>query len=264
MDPAALPEPICPPWRLVRKRLDELKLPEDAPRQDVGDISELSSSIAEHGLLVPLLVEPDGTVRAGTRRLAAMRRLGIEEAECLIVPPGSDGPIVQLVENLHRKALDPLEEARAFRAILDRTGWSQAALARRLGVSPAKVCLALKLLEAPPELKEKLEAGELGSYAVATAAGRRERVERRLREGKVLAADFLPLSVRVPKRLLPPGVRARVFADRIEITFTVWTGSEASPPKLVEAFRAALGDELAFRRALEEARSKLAELSTTT
>ena len=60
-------------WRLSRRRLSSLRQADDALREETGDIEALGASIAQHGLLVPILIEPDGTVRAGNRRVEAMR-----------------------------------------------------------------------------------------------------------------------------------------------------------------------------------------------
>jgi len=267
---AGLGGPICPPWRLVRRSLEDLRLPADAPRAELGDLDALRESVARHGLLVPLLIEPDGTVRAGARRLAALRALGRQDAECLLLPPGAQPGVVQLVENLQRKGLAPVEEARAMRALLDATGWSQARLARELGVSPARVSLSLNLLAAPPEVQAQVDSGDSSAYAVASAFGRRgradgraERVAARIREGRPVRAGFAPASARVSARELPRGIRARAFADRVEITFTVWDESAGLEGlmSLVEAFRSALGDrEAACISALRKARARLAEL----
>jgi ParB/RepB/Spo0J family partition protein len=244
----------CPPWRLVRRKLSELRLPDDRPRSDAGDVEALARSVEEHGLLVPILIEPDGTVRGGARRLAALRKLGRDAADCLVLPPGSDPAIAQLVENLQRKDLSPIEEARGFKALLERTGWSQAHLARELGIAPSRVSLALNLLDAPEEVREAVEAGQESAYAVKTAFslrgradGRAERVERRVREGALRRAHFGQASARVSARELPEGVRARAYADRVEITFVV-----GDPSPGLEAVRDIVGTVASLLAGREE------------
>jgi ParB family chromosome partitioning protein len=66
-----------------------------------------------------------------------------------------DRPIEQLVENLHRADLNPIDRARAMRAVVD-AGVSQADLARKLGIAPSTVANDLGLLEAPPKLQQQL------------------------------------------------------------------------------------------------------------
>ena len=196
----------------------------------------LAASIKEHGLLVPVLIEPDGTVCAGARRLAALKALGREYAECLIIPAGTDPALAQLVDNVQRRDLAPLEEARAFRRILDHTGWRQVRLARELGISEARVSLALNLVGpngAPPEVLAAIERGEESAYAVKCAfseAGRRDGRARQVEKdigrasgagGDVFHVRFCPTGVRVPARCLPEGFRARAFPDRVEVAFTL-------------------------------------------
>lgn len=303
-------EHACPPWRLVRRKLSDLKIPgftteatesteteRHAKRQGSAgplpsessvtsvatgrsrgddDIESLAASVAQHGLLVPVLIEPNGTVRGGVRRLAALGALGREEVECLIMPPGTDPELAHLVENMQRKDLSPVEEARAFRHVLDRTGWRQVRLARELGISEARVSLALNLLDAPSEVLASVERHEQSAYDVECAfskAGRRdgraeemtrraEEIKRRVHSGDVVPARFSATGVRVPTRRLPEGIRARAFTDRVEIAFT--TTEEELPLAeldraggLAAALKTALGaSEGQVIAALREARSK--------
>jgi len=241
-------------WRQARRKLSELKLPPDGPREEHGDLEELKSSIGKHGLLVPVLIEPDGTVRGGTRRLRALSELKGEQAEveCIILPAGTDPAVAQLVENVHRKDLTPLEEAKAYRALLDKTGWTQRRLATEMCVSGSHLSRTLNLLRAPPEVQEKLAIGLVSRSAVERAYGlrasiaapdgnaggeegeaahpverpvralsRAERIRERLARNAPVHTRFIETSVRVPRAQLADGVRARVFADRIEVTVMV-------------------------------------------
>ena len=252
VEPRAKPAAEATPlqaWRLVRRRLSELKLPPDSPRRargepgklddELDDINDLKSSIAKHGLLVPVLIEPDGTLRAGTRRMRAILELKGKDAEveCIILPPGTDPRVAQLVENIHRKDLTPMEEARGFRALLDRTGWTQTRLASELRLTNERVSRKLNLLRAPPEVQAEVESGRASATAVERAYGRRacptvpqppspresgearaQRIRERLESGSPVHARYAETSVRVPTRLLPSNVRARVFLDRVEVT----------------------------------------------
>jgi ParB family chromosome partitioning protein len=260
---------VCPPWRLVRRRLAELKVPSDSPRGEDVDVGSLARSVARHGLLVPILIEPDGTVRAGSRRLTAVRKLGRKEVECLLLPPGADPSVVQLVENIQRKGLSPIEEAQAFKTLLDRTGWTQARLAGELGVPASRISLALNLLEAPPDVRNAVAEGRMSAYAVKTAfgkksrlSGRAEQVAERIRSGKNVRPHFAPPSLRVSVRDLPCSVRARVFYDRAEVTFTLKDDSPGldSITSLAVSVAACIGDsEGAVLRALRRTRKKLLE-----
>ena len=213
-------------WRLSRRKLATLHLPRESLREETGDIEALGESIAQHGLLVPVLIEPDGTVRAGRRRVEAMRaRDPSAEVECLVLPPGADPAVAEIVENVQRKELAPVEEAKAYRAMMDNLGWSKSRLAREIGVSTSRVRSRLYLLEAPPDVQAKVDSGEASAWAVAEAFskrgredGRAAKVSARLRRGGRARARYTPPSVRVPVAALPEGVRAKVFGDRVEIT----------------------------------------------
>lgn len=224
-------------WRLSRRKLSALRRPADPLREESGDIESLGESIAQHGLLVPILIEPDGTVRAGNRRVEAMRarlsaatpvRAGDPEVECLVLPPGTDPAVAQIVENIQRKELTPIEEAKAYRALIANAKWSKSRLAREIGVSPSRVTARLNLLDAPMHVQAKVESGEANAWVVADAFSKRGRrdgravaVSERLRSGDAVRARYAPASVRVPVAALPDGIRAKVFRDRVEITITL-------------------------------------------
>jgi len=258
-------------WRLSRRKLSALRLPKDSLREESGDIEALAESIAQHGLLVPVLIEPDGTVRAGRRRLEAMRaRDPSAEVECLVLPPGADPAVAEIVENVQRKELAPVEEARAYRAMMGNLGWSKSRLAREIGVSTSRVRSRLNLLEAPPDVQAKVDSGEASAWAVADAFskrgredGRAAKVSARLRRGGTVRARYTPPSVRVPVAALPEGVRAKVFGDRLEITVTLRDDSAdlSGLGRICEAVRAPLAASgTSIIAALRAARTRVVEL----
>jgi len=128
------------------------------PRRDMGDerMAELAASLTEYGVLQPLLVREaglldDGRTRyiiiAGGRRYAAALLAGLARLPLLVrESEGATLRITQLVENIQRQDLAPLEEARAFQELMDTDGLTAAALATRLHISPQKVRDRLLLL----------------------------------------------------------------------------------------------------------------------
>ncbi|MCX7827592.1 MAG: ParB/RepB/Spo0J family partition protein [Thermanaerothrix sp.] len=132
---------------------------------DEEEIRELADSIRQVGVLQPLLVRPvaDGyELVAGERRLRAAREAGLERVPALIVEvdPHSQ-QLLALVENLQRKNLSAVEEARCLQDLLEKTGWSQGELARRLGRSQAAVANKIRLLKLDPEVQELVVSGRL-------------------------------------------------------------------------------------------------------
>jgi ParB/RepB/Spo0J family partition protein len=111
----------------------------------------------------------------GQRRVLAARKAGLATIPALVVAPTSvdDRPtrsVEQLVENLHRADLNPIDRARAMRAVVD-SGVSQADLARKLGIAPSTVANDLGLLDAPAPVQQLLESTELTPAHVKAMKG---------------------------------------------------------------------------------------------
>ena len=143
--------------QLTAVRLSEVDPNPHQPRKTFSDasIGELAESIARYGLLSPIIVRRGAGGRyeliAGARRLRALRRLGLDTADALILPPGDrDTALLALVENLHREPLGYFDEAEAYRAWMDEHHLSQQALSQRLLKSPSAVANKLRLLSCRP------------------------------------------------------------------------------------------------------------------
>jgi ParB family chromosome partitioning protein len=144
-------------------------------REDPGDIDGLAATIAEYGLLQPLGVVDLGRSRYrvvyGNRRRLAALKLGLERVPCVLLDPDDPRAFLrQLTENLQRRDLNDLEQARAFQKLreqiaLDRGISDENALdeatARMVGLSPRTVRRYLGLLDLPLEIQEYLRKGEL-------------------------------------------------------------------------------------------------------
>lgn len=144
-------------------------------REDPGEIDGLAATIAEYGLLQPLGVIDIGRSRYrvvyGNRRRLAALKLGLERVPCVLLDP--DDPRVllrQLIENLQRRDLNDLEQARAFQKLreqlaiersIDNDGALDEMTARLVGLSPRTVRRYLGLLDLPLEIQEYLRKGEL-------------------------------------------------------------------------------------------------------
>jgi ParB family chromosome partitioning protein len=130
-------------------------------RSNLGDIPGLTNSISAHGLVAPLVVRKsikksrveadEFEIVSGYRRLTALKQMGITHAPCKIVEStDKDAFELTLVENLQRKALDPLEEALSFQYYIRICKWGHTKnLARKIGKSPEYINHRLKLLELP-------------------------------------------------------------------------------------------------------------------
>ncbi len=142
------------------------------PRRNcpIASIEALANSIKSQGVLQPLLVrsKPGDPNRyqlvAGERRLRAMRLLGLKAVPAVLREVPDENLLeAALVENLQREPLNPVEEAEAYRDLLTRHGYTQEALAGRVGKDRSTIANMVRLLALPPLLKEDLAAGRLST-----------------------------------------------------------------------------------------------------
>jgi ParB family chromosome partitioning protein len=135
-------------------------------RFDAEPLRELADSIRAHGLLQPVLVRAVGDgyqLIAGERRWRAARMAGLERIPVIVrsEPEEQSALILGLVENLQRTDLDPLEEARGLRALIDRFGFTHEEVAIKVGKHRVAISQSLRLLTASPALQSALSAGAL-------------------------------------------------------------------------------------------------------
>ncbi len=141
------------------------------PRQvfDAGALEELAASIRRHGVLQPVVVSEGGPDRyvliTGERRLRAARLAGLETVPAVIRERLEDVAQLELalVENLQRRDLTPMEEARAFESLRTGLGLSQQEIANRVGMDRSTVANSLRLLRLPREVQELVEIGDLSA-----------------------------------------------------------------------------------------------------
>jgi ParB family transcriptional regulator, chromosome partitioning protein len=131
---------------------------------DPDDLEELAQSIREHGILQPVLVseQPDGTYQliTGERRWRSAQLAGLSTVPAIVKEVTSQASLeMALVENIQRRDLNPLEEAIAFRQLIDEHGLTQDQLAQRLGKNRVTVTNTLRLLHLPPAVQHALAQG---------------------------------------------------------------------------------------------------------
>lgn len=151
------------------------------PRQprdlfDEAALAELAGSIETLGILQPLLVREPAPGRyelvAGERRWRAAQRAGLELVPVLIVDTDERGSLERaLVENVHREDLNPIEEAAAYKQLLDEGGLTQEALGERVGKNRVTIANALRLLELPVSVQRMVAERKLtGAHGKALLA----------------------------------------------------------------------------------------------
>lgn len=140
---------------------------------DPDDLQRLAQSIRRFGQLAPIRVrrdEPAGrwVVLVGERRLRACRLAGLDRVRVeLVERPMSDSDILaeQVVENVVRADLQPIEQAQAYRRLMDLNGWTAQELAESLGAEASGVYRALALLKLPEEIAEQVDRGVIRATA---------------------------------------------------------------------------------------------------
>jgi ParB family chromosome partitioning protein len=133
---------------------------------DEQELEELAQSIREHGILQPVLVSqrPDGTFQliTGERRWRAVQLAGVPTLPAMVKEATPQASLeLALVENIQRRDLNPLEEAHAFRQLLDEHGLTQERLGQRIGKSRVSITNTLRLLHLPDPVREALANGSI-------------------------------------------------------------------------------------------------------
>jgi ParB family chromosome partitioning protein len=190
------------------------------PRSHFDDagLDELAASIRTQGMIQPIIVSRldsnTYTIIAGERRWRAAQRAGLATVPVVVREVHDDRQLLELalVENLQRADLNPIEEAEAFRALVDDFGLAHEEVASRVGRSRSAVTNALRLLRLPASVQELLRTGRLSAgqarplLALDDAAEIERLAERIVREG---------LSARAAEELAAPrGERAQARSRR--------------------------------------------------
>ena len=154
----------------VKLKISEIEPNREQPRKEFDDaaLAELADSIAQHGVLQPLLVRPliggGYQLVAGERRWRASRMAGLTEVP-VVVRQMSDQEMMELalIENLQREDLSPMEEAEGYRTLMEGYSLTQEEVAQIVGKSRPAVANSLRLLALPNEIGEMVRSGELSA-----------------------------------------------------------------------------------------------------
>ena len=152
----------------------------DQPRKEFSDdaIERLSASLIKHGQLMPIRVRWNPTIAkwvviSGERRYRAAVRAGLTSVACVFAEDGlSNSEILQeqIVENLLREDLKPIEQARAYRQLMDLHNWTAKELSGELQVSQGAISKSLSLLNLPEEFQTQVDQGTIpatSAYEIA-------------------------------------------------------------------------------------------------
>jgi ParB family chromosome partitioning protein len=239
-------------------RLDRIVADPDQPRTEFDEegLRQLAESLKARGQLQPIRVRWDDStdryvVVVGERRFRAAALAGLETVACVVVTAASPEDLLedQLVENALRLDLKPIEQARAYRRLLEARGLSQRQLAERLQIGHASIVRSLALLNLPESIRDSVAAGQIApntGYELSKIADPSEQAELASEAARgALKRDELQ-------------VRAKASKSR---------GGKAKPKKTSASFRTPFGkltlenrrgvDDEMFRAALADALAQL-------
>ncbi len=170
---------------------------------DEAKLDELARSITSNGVVQPVLLRRKGDrfeLIAGERRWRAAQRAGLTKVPAVLRNVSDENVLeIALIENIQREDLNPIEEARAYKKLMEMLGLTQEMIAERVGRDRSYVTNYLRLLRLPADLQELLQSGRLSTGHARTLLGVDEPdVQRRLAR-KIIEQD---LSVRATERLV--------------------------------------------------------------
>lgn len=182
------------------------------PRSNFDDakLEELAQSIISNGVVQPLLIRRKGgrfELIAGERRWRAAQRAGLKKVP-VVVRNVSDEKVLELalIENIQREDLNPIEEARAYKKLIETLGLTQETVAERVGRDRSYVTNYLRLLRLPEDIQELLQVGRLSTGHARTLLGVEQvDVQRRIAR-KIIERD---LSVRATERMVSQAAELR-------------------------------------------------------
>jgi len=155
---------------VVQLAIDRLVPNPGQPRKNFNEteLQELADSIKEHGVIMPIIAADTGgdnyTIIAGERRTRAARLAGLAEVPVIIRNYTDQKRMeISLIENIQRSDLNPIEEATAYKNLMDFSGISQEEVAARVGKNRSTVTNALRLLRLSAEVQKSLETGGISA-----------------------------------------------------------------------------------------------------
>lgn len=234
------------PYRVIP--IADIDVDPDQPRRsfDSESIAELASSIETYGLLCPILVKLNagGTYKlvSGERRLRACKALGLETIAAIIDSEDGDVSVTlakQLVENIQRTDLNPMEKALAMGQMRDRFSLSVREIAAQLGISKSSAQRSLELLDLPDDLQAALISGVPEAKVVALS-----RVTDKSKRRKLL--DNIEKLTKIDiEELLATGAESKVSQRG---TLEVNKNNNTEDLRLEEDLQRALGLRVQIRR----------------
>lgn len=190
------------------------------------ELNELSESIREHGVLQPLLVRKHGAkyeIIAGERRYQASKLADLAEVPVIIKDVNDEEMLaLALIENLQRSDLNPLEEAKGYRQLIDASGMTQDALSKAVSKSRSAITNSLRLLDLPEPVQQMIFEGKL------TAGHARA----------ILAVPYEDARIKLAERVVAEGLSVRA-TEHLAPLFSVGDQPKAPRPVTPQSYKKA-------------------------
>jgi ParB family transcriptional regulator, chromosome partitioning protein len=189
---------------------------------DEKKLEELAESIRENGVIQPLILRRRGPIYelvAGERRLKAAEMVGFTEVPA-VIREVSDEKLLELalIENIQREELNPIEEASAYKKLIETVGLTQEVVAKRVGRDRSYITNFLRLLRLPEDLQQLVQEGKLSTGHARTLLGTDNLQTQRQLATKIIEQQ---LSVRETERLVREISEPTAKGPRVPVSVSV-------------------------------------------
>ena len=225
------------------------------PRQvfDEAELKELSDSIAEHGIVQPIIIEDagDGTfyIIAGERRTRAAKIVGLKKVPVQLRKFSDEKKLeVALIENVQRSNLNPIEEAQAYYELMKVGGLNQDEVAQKVGKGRPTVANALRLLKLPEDMQNSLIVGQITSGHARALLSVENPADQRVLFGKIIASNLSVRQAEAQAASLNDGGRASKSSAKKD-------GARVRDPDIIsieQKFMETLGTKVSLNGGLEK------------
>lgn len=216
---------------VINVNINDIEPNREQPRKDFDEdaLSELAESIAEHGLIQPIVVKPETNGRysiiAGERRWRACRMAGLYEVPVVIKDAAPQELMeLALIENLQREDLNAVEEALGYRSLIDAFGLTQEEVAKRMGKSRTAVTNALRLLNLTEDELQALRVGAISAgharalLSVEDAELRKQMLDLATNGASVRELERLAAKLKKGKSTTPATQNKPKFYSEVELS----------------------------------------------
>jgi ParB family chromosome partitioning protein len=241
--------------------IDRIEPNPEQPRVEFGDLTELTESIREKGVLEPLLVKPNGDGRymiiAGERRWRASNLAGLVEVPCIELDIDKEAVAeIALIENLQRKDLTIWEEADGLKALADKFGYTQDQIAKKISKSRTTVTELMTVAGLPNDIRERCRKLGLSSKSSLLDVARQFDEAAMLEHlSKIEQGEIKPNQLRRERKTklsatngsATPAASAKSFSyvstdGDIRITISFGNGTPVEKSSVLDALKTAFDD----------------------